>query len=126
MTVLPNNARPEVGGAIQVAARVVEKTAAHLAATVPGVGAPASQVLGLGRGVDFDNAPRLRAHIDGGRAFLTVDCAVEYPRPLGPTADQVRRILTERLGDLSGVPAARVDVNISHVSANLATRRHMQ
>lgn len=125
MTTVPALTHTHVGGSISVAARVVERTAAQLASTVPGIGAPGTQVLGVGRSADFADRPRLQVHIDGGRVNITIDCAVEYPRPLGPTADRIREVLIERLGELSGVPVGRVDVRIRRVVANLEARRTM-
>lgn len=120
MTILLQTlSHPKVGGGIHVSARVVERTAAQLAMSVPGVGAPGTQVMGVGREADFDKRPRLQTHIDGGRAFLTIDCAVEYPRPIGVTAEKVRQVLTDRLTELTGVPVARVDVRVRRVVAHI-------
>ncbi len=123
--VLPSLCRDDVGGGIRIAARVVERTAAQLALSVPGIGAPGTQVMGVGRQADFDRRPKLQAHIDGGAAYITIDCAIEYPRSIERTVDALRRVLTEQLVELTGVRVGRIDVRVRRVVAHLDAPRSL-
>ena len=104
-------------GSLTIADRVVEKVAAQAVTEVDlATGAPRT-VLGrtlLGRAPepDPDRPARAQAHVDGRLVTVAVTLAVQWPAPVRQVAEQVRRHLTSRIGELTGLQVAQVDVDV--------------
>lgn len=106
----------EARGQLTVADRVVEKVAARAVTEVDGaVGAPPT-LLGqpLGR-TRADTPARTSATVDGEVVSVEVSMGVEYPRSVREVAAAVRHHLMERIGELTGLRVAEVDIEVARL-----------
>ncbi|WP_058235260.1 Asp23/Gls24 family envelope stress response protein [Devriesea agamarum] len=113
-------------GRLEIADKVVRKTAATIASQVPGVGAPQSTPFGLGDRADLDRAPKVDVRLDGRMAFLTCTIAVEYPRNIEETCTILRERISREVERLAGVRVGQVDIVVRRLvraSHDLGTRR---
>lgn len=115
-----NGAVDEPGqrGSLTIADRVVEKVASQAVTEVDLATGTPRTVLGktlLGRTPepDPDRPARADAHVDGDLVTVAVTLAVQWPAPVRQVADEVRRHLTARIGDLTGLQVAQVDVDVT-------------
>ena len=113
----PSAGRADRGG-LDVRPRVVRKIAAHSARSVPGVvsGSQAGDT-SLDAMVGRD-LPRVAVDLAARRATVTVAIAVAWPRPAQEVAAEVRRRVAADLRRLSGVPVARVHVDVVKMVAS--------
>lgn len=100
-------------GRLVIADRVVEKVAARAVSEVDrATGAPRSvfgQTLGRAR---EDSPARTSAHVDGDLVTVTVSMSVAWPAPVRDVAAQVRRRITQRVEDLTGMRVGEVDIDV--------------
>ena len=94
---------PEPGdrGLLDISPTVAEKIARRAATEVDGTSGSMK--------ADADVAP--------GRASIRLELGVEYPRPVGAVAAEVRRRVTERVNELTGLTVEAVDVTVSELPA---------
>jgi uncharacterized alkaline shock family protein YloU len=112
-------------GKIKIADPVVTKIAARAAAENPDAGAATARVLGRAvpgavpgvRGTDLDALPKTTVHVDGAKAYVTLEIAVRWPAPVAEVTGQVRRHVRDRVRDLAGLEVDEVHI----VVADLAT-----
>lgn len=123
-TLNPGTTEAADRGQLVVAAKVIEKTAVWVAAKVPGVGAPVGALRG-GK-ANFDTAPNISVHLDGPRAYLEIDAAIEYPRPIGATTEALRTRLMNDVTAMTGVQVSRVDIRVTRVARLLHQPRSIQ
>ena len=62
---------------------------------------------------DPDRPARADAHVDGDLVTVAVTLAVQWPAPVRQVADEVRRHLSARIGQLTGLQVAQVDVDVT-------------
>jgi uncharacterized alkaline shock family protein YloU len=101
-----------------VAVRVVERIAAHVAATVPGVGTA-------------DHLPRAQATLSqgaptttgSGHATLSVDVAVIWPEPAAEVAARVRHAVATTVEGLTPFTVDRVDVRVRSIVSDTTPER---
>lgn len=110
-------------GRLTIADQVVEKIATAALGEVDRVGGPPRAVLGIPMGArsrgpaEPDGRPRVRARVSGTVATLQVRCSVAYPAPVARTAELARAHLVARIGELTGLTAAQVDITVSALTA---------
>ncbi len=109
---------PAQRGSLTIADRVVEKVASQAVTEVDLATGTPRTVLGktlLGRTPepDPDRPARADAHVDGHLVTVAVTLAVQWPAPVRQVADEVRRHLSARIGDLTGLEVAQVDVDVT-------------
>lgn len=90
----------EPRGVTTVAPRAVRRIAAHAATEVPGVGAPV----------------RVEAHVRGDHTRLAAEIPVRYPEPVRHTTDACRAHLVARVGELTGLRVARVEIVVPRLT----------
>ena len=128
-TLQPTAVIPADRGQLVVAAKVIEKTAIFVAAKVPGIGVPLGALRGSGnRGekANFNAAPKIAVHLDGSRAYLELEAAVEYPRPLGETTEELRTRLMRDVTAMTGVQVTRVDIRVTRIARQLHQPRSIR
>ena len=115
-------------GTITVRDEVVAKIAACAAVEIPDAGAAASRVMGraipgggrLGlRSTNLDALPKMKAEIDGGSTFLSVELSVRWPASVPATTAQVRQHVRERVQELAGLAVAEVNITVADLAANI-------
>ena len=111
-------------GSLTIADRVVEKVASQAVIEVDLATGTPRTVLGktlLGRPPEPDpeRPARADAHVDGRLVTVSVTLAVQWPAPVREVADEVRRHLTTRIEEITGLEVAQVDVDVTA----LVTRR---
>ena len=113
-------------GTITIADTVVTKIAARAAAENPDAGAAVARVLGravpgagnLGvRGTDLSALPKTSVHVDGFKAYVTLEIAVRWPASISEVTRHVRRHVRDRIRELAGLDVDEVHI----VVADLAT-----
>ncbi len=109
---------PGQRGSLTIADRVVEKVASQAVTEVDLATGTPRTVLGrtlLGRTPepDPDRPARADAHVDGHLVTVTVTLAVQWPAPVRQVADEVRRHLSTRIEQLTGLQVAQVDVDVT-------------
>lgn len=128
-------AQQQVPGRIRIADRVVAKLAARAAAEFDGVGAAAPRLLGqsldglggdrLGRRTALDAVPKADATVDGESAFVSLVVSVRWPLSVPDICRRLRAHVTERVGQLSGLTVAEVDLHVDALVADLPDRRRV-
>lgn len=133
----PTERPAEAAGQLRIADRVIAKLAARAAAELDGVGSAAPRLLGqsLGAlGVDrlgarktaLDAVPKATAVVDGGTAFVSLVVSVRWPLPVPNTCQRLREHVQQRVGELSGLTVAEVDVLVDALVADLPGPRRVQ
>jgi uncharacterized alkaline shock family protein YloU len=107
---------PETRGRTEIAARVLERIAAHAVTEVDQAGGAARRLLGVPLGRDTaQTAPRATAHVDGQLATLQVTMSVIYPAPIRQVTRRVRDQIITRVGELTGLDVRQVDIEIARL-----------
>lgn len=100
-------------GQLVVSRRVVEKIASQAAVEIAAAGGKSGGFLGIGSHADLSTRPEVVVDLSGHTATITVAVAIAYPSPIAAAAEQVRRRVMSRVGELAGIQVTRVDVTIS-------------
>lgn len=96
-----------------IAARVVEKVAAHAVHQVASAGGAARRVLGVTVGELTETSDaRVRAQVDGDIAIVTVAMGVHWPSSITAVADQVRCRIREDVARITAVDVRRIDIEV--------------
>ena len=107
----------EERGTTTIADRVVERIAAQAVAEVDNATGAARSLLGVTLGsTTAETAARVSARVDGPTATVEVSMTVIYPASVRDVTRQVRRHLTERVRELTGVDVAQVDIDVTGMS----------
>lgn len=115
-------------GRITVADGVVRKIAAMAAAEYPDAGAAAARVLGhavpgaghLGvRGTDLDALPKTTVHVDGAKAYVSLEIAVRWSASVAEVTGQVRRHVRDRVRELAGLEVDEVHIVVSDLATDI-------
>jgi len=97
-----------------IAPRVLEKIAGRAASEVDGVGAEAGA--GVGRlfpwSLGGDAPATAQVDLTGGTMRVELSVSVLYPRPVAMVTNAVRAHVVQRLAELSGMKAVRVDISV--------------
>jgi uncharacterized alkaline shock family protein YloU len=115
-------------GRISIQDRVVEKMASRAAAEIPDAGGAAARV--LGRGVDaggvlgirqasLDSLPKASADVDGALVVLSLSISVRWPAPVPAVSDAVRRRVTDRVAELTGLTVSEVSISVTDLVTRL-------
>jgi uncharacterized alkaline shock family protein YloU len=108
---------PEKRGRTTIAARVVEKIAAHAVDEIEPAGGVARRLLGMPIGTeDGRGEAQATARIDGDIAILAVRMSIEYPAPIRRTADAARDRVVARVGELTRLQVKHVDIDIAKLT----------
>ncbi len=101
-------------GVTTIADRVVEKIAAHAVTEVPAAGGSARRLLGIAVGDDQNqDSPVVDAHVRGSVVTVDVAMSVAYPEPVEAVSQAVRRSIEQRVGSLTGLQVAQVDITVT-------------
>lgn len=121
---VPSSARPvDQRGSTTIPAAVVARIAAQAALEVPRIGSAAGGVLGIGARRDFAGAPSAECDLYGRAAVLRLDVGVDFPAPLTEVLGDLRRHLTQRVSQLTGLDVSRLDVTVSWLHPTDSARR---
>jgi uncharacterized alkaline shock family protein YloU len=113
---------PEDRGRLVIHDGVVETIARRAAATV----SHSHRVTGLSRVIDGD-LPRARVEISAGRVQANLVVAAPWPTPVSTLARRVQEVVTQHIGDQTGLTVVRVDVDVHCISPDdPATNRRVQ
>ncbi len=119
-TVVPAQDR----GELTIADQVVEKIAATALGEVDQIGGAARRVLGVPLGsTDPGRLPQVRAQINGSVVTVAARCSVTYPTPVGRVTEQARAHLIERVGGLTGLIVAQVDITVTALPTGSPSHR---
>jgi uncharacterized alkaline shock family protein YloU len=99
-------------GRVVVATRVIEKTAAQLAAEMSGISGQGRGFLGFGGRADASARPRVSAQVAGDTAALHVRLSLGFPARIDRAVRSVQHTLTAEVARLTGVRVSRVDVDV--------------
>ena len=102
-------ADPGRRGLLVLAPRVIERIAARAASEVDGVARRRSA--SSSKGVQAD------ADLEGSTATLALRLGVVYPSPVGRVASEVRRRVSDRVQELTGVAVTAVRVTVDELPA---------
>ncbi len=91
------------------------KVAGRAASEVDGVQVPNTGGL---RDLVGSGTPKVQAKVDGHAASVTVVVAIDYPLPVFDTADEVRRQVTARLGELAGMDRVEVRIEVNELTTS--------
>lgn len=114
----PALAAPGQRGELTIDPKVVEKIAEHAAGEVKDVGGAARRVFNVAAWTD-DRADhvRVKALVDGQTVVLGVQCSITYPSPVATVARRLREHLTSRIGELTGLDVAQIDITVVALTA---------
>lgn len=106
-----------------IAARVIEKTAAHAAAQLDQVYGLPRRMVGVSVGAEHVRAD---AQVDGQVASLRLQLGAAFPTPLVTLTRQVRDHVTTRVERLCGVRVDHIDITVAALRHPNAERRRVQ
>jgi len=107
-------------GTTAIQPRAVERIAAEAAREVDHTAGNRRSVLGLS--VGSSDVPKASAKVDGPLATVDVSMAVHYPGRVREVADEVRRHVMSRVGELTGLDVPQVDVDVTALVADVPSR----
>lgn len=105
---------------------MVARIAEQAASEVPGIGAAAGGVLGIGARRDFAARPTVTCELYGRTAVLSLDVGLAFPAPLGPALQGLRDHVIARVEHLSGIQVGRLDIDVSWLHAEESVRRQLR
>lgn len=109
-----NEEPAEASGRLRIADKVLERIATHALAELDDLGGVARRVLGVSIGQDSaEAAPRVEAHVDGRLATLRMTVSVIYPAPVRQVARRARDLVTNRVGEFTGLDIRQVDIDVA-------------
>lgn len=104
----------EERGELSVAARAVERIAAHAAGELPDVGGAAGRVLGVAvGGEDAGRTVKVDATLDGDTVRLAARLSITYPASVTRTTEDARTHLRDRVTELTGLAVRQVDITVT-------------
>lgn len=106
---------PGERGRLQIAPIVVARIAEAAAQEVPDIVSVSRSVFGVPVGAR--QAARVQASVNAARTQLQVDLAVRYPANVIEVAEQVRRAVVARVGELSGMAVLEVVVSVDRLTS---------
>lgn len=106
-----------------LAARVIEKTAAHAAAQLDHVYGLSRRMVGVSVGAEHVRAD---AHMDGQIDSLRLQLGAAFPTPLVTLTRQVRDHVTTQVQQLYGVRGDHIDITVAALRHPNAERRRVQ
>ena len=108
-------------GHLVIGERVVEKVAAHAVRQVTTASGAARRVLGITVGELTETSDaRVRAHVDGDIATVTVALSVQWPASITAVAQQVRRQIRADVARITATDVRRIDIEV----VSMAVPRH--
>src|SRR4051794_12111181 len=111
-------------GRTTVADRVVEKIAAQAVAEVDCATGATRRVLGMGLGSASHSTPaRVAARVDGHLVLVEVSMSVIWPASVRAVTREVRRHVTDRVHELTGLRVAEVDIAVPTLVADTTDTR---
>lgn len=113
----------EERGATVLAARVIEKTAAHAAAEIDEVYGLSRSMVGVSVGTE---QVRADAQLDGQIASVRLQLGAAFPTPLVTLTRQVREHVTTQVQRLCGVRVDHIDITVAALRHPNAERRRVQ
>lgn len=104
---------PSGRGSLTIAEKAIERIATQAVSEVDlATGAP-RKVLGVRMGsADGHQDARASAQVDGQLVTMSVTLAVQWPAPVRQVCAQVRQHLAERVGAMTGLQVAEIDVDV--------------
>lgn len=108
--------------------RVLEKTASQVARDETFAGGSSGGFLGIGARQDLSARPEASVELAGNIASLKVTVGLPYPMALRQATEQLRRRITERVTELTGVEVRQVDITVAWLKppGPQRTRRALQ
>ena len=104
---------PRAGrGSLVIEKKAVEKIVSQVASEASDTGGRSGGVLGLGAHADPSARPDASVELVGQTASVSVDTTVIYPTPIREATDQMRRQITSRVRELTGIDVTRVDITV--------------
>jgi uncharacterized alkaline shock family protein YloU len=114
-------------GVTTVAARTVERIAAHTLSEVDNVGGAERRMLGIAvSSADPDGDATVSAVVNDLSVALTVRLSVTYPASVRATARAARAHLMARVAELTGLTVSRVDITVTALPGNATTVRRVR
>ncbi|KAD4059835.1 Asp23/Gls24 family envelope stress response protein [Arthrobacter yangruifuii] len=116
-------------GETVLARRVLEKTASQVARDETFAGGTSGGFMGIGSRADLSARPDASVELAGNIASLKVTVGLPYPMPLRQATEQLRRRISERVTELTGVQVRQVDITVSWLKPpqpELRRRRKLQ
>jgi uncharacterized alkaline shock family protein YloU len=105
----------------------VERIAAHAARELAEVGGAAGRVLGVAvGGEDADRPVKVDVEVDGDTVLLSARLSIAYPASVARTTEQARAHLRDRVGELTGLDVARVDITVTALHAPARANRRVR
>jgi uncharacterized alkaline shock family protein YloU len=101
-------------GTTSIAPTVIQKIAGRAASEVRGV--EAAEPSALRRFIPFVGAGAADAEVGHERAAVDLAISVRYPEPIWAKAAAVRERVVERVQELTGLRAIRVNVSVTRVA----------
>jgi uncharacterized alkaline shock family protein YloU len=121
-----NEEPAEARGRLRIADKVLERIATHALAGMDELGGVARRVLGVPLGQDSTGtAPRVEAHVDGRLATLRMTVSVLYPAPVRQVARRARDLVTNRVGEFTGLDIRQVDIDVATLIEPESQRRRV-
>ena len=102
-------------GTTRIAPSVIQKIAGRAASEVRGV--EAAEPSALRRFLPFVDAGAADAEVGRERAAVDLAISVRYPEPVFAKAAAVRERVVERVQELTGLRAIRVDVAVTQITS---------
>lgn len=114
-------------GTTTIADRVVERIAAQAVAEVDRAAGATRKVLGVSLGTtDETTKAMVSATVDGGLVSVRVVLAVRWPHPVREVTREVREHVMDRVGALTGLRVADVDIEVAEMLTAAAPPRRVR
>lgn len=120
----PPETPPESRGRTEIADRVPERIAQRLIMEADQAGGVSRRLLGvpIGRGGTAAQ-PRVQARIDGTLVTIRMSVSVVYPTPVRQVVGRLRERVIARVGELTGLRVAQVDVDVDTLAPGARVAR---
>ncbi|MEO7060897.1 MAG: Asp23/Gls24 family envelope stress response protein [Lapillicoccus sp.] len=116
-------------GRLVLEKKVIERVAAKAATESDTglTGGVSGGFLGFGTHADLGARPATTVELVGRTATVQLEVTIAYPTPIRAATDAIRRQVTDRVHELTGVRVTRVDIAVSALRAvDPATTRTVQ
>lgn len=105
---------PGERGGLKIAPLVIARIAETAARDVPEIVSVSRSVFGLPLGTR--QAARVRASVHATRTQLQMTVAIQYPADVAAVAEQVRRTVAARVGELAGMAVLEVAISVERLT----------